>query len=70
MQDYPKAVGCPFYRSDDGRQKILCEGLIDGSSLTLTYVRGQDFRIQREVFCCEHYDKCEIYTMLMSKYES
>ena len=28
-------VECPFYCGDDGRQRITCEGILEGSSLTL-----------------------------------
>ena len=62
-------VRCPFYRSDDGRMRITCEGIVDGSSLALTYVRRKDFQIQMDVFCCEHYKKCEVFRMLMEKYQ-
>ena len=62
-------VKCPFYKHDDGRRRITCEGIVDGSSLALTYVRRKDFQIQMDVFCCEHYKKCEVFRMLMEKYQ-
>lgn len=59
-------VECPFYKADDGNQKrILCEGIIDGSTLALTYRLRADYDTQLGVFCCEHYKKCEVYRMLM-----
>ena len=61
---------CPFYRSDDWqRKRIICEGIVDKSTLALTYHRKKDFDTQLCVFCCEHYKKCEVYTMLMEKYD-
>ena len=64
------AVHCPFYKYDDGKQRITCEGLVDNSSLALIYSRRNDYETQINVFCCEHYKKCEIYRMLMdAKYE-
>ena len=63
-------VQCPFYRFDDGRRTITCEGIVEDSSLALIYRQYADYETQISVFCCEHYKKCEIYRMLMSsKYE-
>lgn len=62
-------VQCPFYKYDDGRRRITCEGLIDKSSIALIYLTRGDYDTQLLVFCCEHYKKCEIYRMLMEKYE-
>jgi hypothetical protein len=66
-------VLCPFYKYDDGKRCITCEGLVgdkDDSSLALIYHSKRDYEAQIDVFCCEHYLKCEIYRMLMAaKYE-
>ena len=62
-------VQCPFYKYDDGKQRITCEGIVDNSSLALIYQRRNDYETQINVFCCEHYKKCEVYRMLMEKYE-
>lgn len=57
---------CPFYRSDDGqKRRIICEGIVDRSTLALTFRQRSDYETQLGVFCCEHYKKCEIYRMLM-----
>lgn len=61
-------VQCPFYRTDSDR-RITCEGIIDGSTLTLYYRKKQDYKIQMRTFCCNHYEKCEVYRMLLQKYE-
>ena len=66
-------VQCPFYQYDESREKggahrIFCEGIVDRSNLVLTYRRKKDFRKQLNIFCCEHYRKCEVYRMLMEKY--
>lgn len=62
---------CPFYKSDDGQKKrIICEGIVDKSTLALTYRHRTDYNTQLSVFCCEHYKNCEIYRMLMeAKYD-
>lgn len=62
-------VQCPFYKADDGYRRITCEGIIDDSSLALIYRRKRDYETQITVFCCEHYEKCEVYRMLMEKYD-
>ena len=62
---------CPFYKYDDGKKRrIICEGLVDKSTLALTYRHKDDYDTQLRVFCCEHYKKCEVYRMIMeAKYE-
>lgn len=61
-------VQCPFFKYDDGARRITCEGIIDDSSLTLIYHRKCDYETQIKVFCCEYYRKCEVYRMLVDKY--
>ena len=62
-------VKCPFYKYDDGKRRITCEGIIDDSSLALIYHNKRDYEMQIDTFCCEHYTKCEVYRMLMDKYD-
>ena len=62
-------VKCPFYKKDDGKRSITCEGLVDRSSILLQYILKKDFEMQMDVFCCQHFEKCEVYRVLMEKYE-
>lgn len=62
-------VQCPFYKFDDGKRRITCEGLVEDSSVALIYRKKRDFTAQVDVFCCKHYKRCEIYQALMKKYE-
>ena len=67
-------VLCPFYQYDESLNKqraykITCEGIVDSSTLVLSYRRKRDFQTQLDIFCCEHFSRCEIYRMLMEKYE-
>ena len=62
-------VKCPFYKYDDGKRRITCEGIIEDSSLAQIYHKKTDFEQQLSVFCCEHYRKCEVYGLLIGKYE-
>ena len=61
-------VLCPFYKFDDGKRRITCEGIIDDSSVALIYHRKQDYETQILVFCCQNYAKCEVYGLLKNKY--
>lgn len=63
-------VQCPFYKHDDGKKRITCEGLIgEGSSLALIYHRKDDYEMQITEYCCNRYICCEIYRMLMKNYD-
>lgn len=60
-------VMCPFYNYSDSRKhKIACEGIVDNSCIHLFFQNRQDFQIQMDTFCCEHYTKCEVFNMLMN----
>lgn len=62
---------CPFFRSDVSEQKrIICEGIVDSSTLALYFNRKKDYETQLCVFCCDKYKKCEVYNMIMkAKYD-
>lgn len=62
-------VVCPFYRSDDGKQKITCEGLVDRSSISWNFTFKADYSVQMETFCCKYPEKCEVFRMLNDIYE-
>lgn len=63
-------VHCPFYKYDNGKTRIVCEGIVDGSTITNTYQRKDAYLNQITGYCCGTFDKCEIYRMLMqNKYE-
>ena len=62
-------VKCPFYKYDDGRRRITCEGLVDKSSIALIYLTRGGYDQQIDSFCCERYQQCPLYKMLMKKYE-
>ena len=62
-------VTCPFYVTDNGKNRLICEGLLPGTQLQNYYRKRKDFKLQTEVFCCRHYDKCEVYRALELKYE-
>ena len=61
-------VQCPFYKYDQIK-RIVCEGLIDNSNISLGFLNWRDYEIHMLTFCCKHYEKCELYGMLMQKYD-
>ena len=61
-------VSCPFFLNDDGKKEICCEGINDSCKVCLRFENRQDFRIQLDTFCKEHYKNCEIYRAAMEKY--
>lgn len=62
-------VRCPFYKHDDGRRRITCEGIVEDSSVALIYQKKADYETQIRVFCCENFEKCEVHRMLVDKYK-
>lgn len=62
-------VKCPFYKSDDTRG-ISCEGLTEESILHLIFKMKLPKRKYKSRYCDSHYMSCEIYQMLMKKYDA
>lgn len=63
-------VKCPFYKYDDGKRRIVCEGAFDeGDSLANVFRKGGGYERQMEVFCCGDHTKCELYRMIAARYE-
>lgn len=62
-------VLCPFYHSDDGKHRIICEGVVDHGNLTLFFNRKSEYNQHITHLCSESYSECEVNKMLMQKYE-
>lgn len=63
-------VQCPFFKFDDGKKRqIACEGICEGCITILSFKLKSEWEKQIDVFCSEHYRKCEVYRMLMDKYQ-
>lgn len=62
-------VQCPFFLHCDGRKRVTCEGVADGSRLQWVFRRRLDYDIHLKTFCCQHYGNCEVYRLAMEKYE-
>ena len=50
---------CPFWRRLNG-QRIGCEGLTDHCRIILAFDSPYKRDQHEEIFCCEHYRRCEI----------
>lgn len=63
-------VKCPFYRYDDGKRRIVCEGAFDeGDSLANIFRKNDGYVRQMDIYCCGDFTKCEIYRMVMGRYQ-
>lgn len=63
-------VQCPFYKEDDGRSFIKCEGFGNARYSQQKFHTKAEYETQMYVFCCKHHKKCEYYRMLMkTKYD-
>ena len=61
-------IPCPFFTGEEGKfagKKILCESPVPGSNLGLYFREKQPYLDQLRIFCCQHYEKCEIYRAVM-----
>lgn len=48
---------------------ITCEGVGNSCNLSLRYMDKHDYELQLEVFCKDHFQNCEVYRMILEKYE-
>ena len=64
----PKRPECPFFQRLETRA-VVCEGIVDKSSLVWRFRAIKDRDTQYKVFCCENYEKCETYALLEALHE-
>lgn len=62
-------VCCPYYRSDDGKRSIDCEGVTDSSRVRMCFISRDEYEKYIEHYCCRHYHACQIYRAVESTYE-
>lgn len=67
---WEKYVQCPFYKNDDGKRTITCEGVINGAVNRTVFTTQKKQRIQMEKYCCKLYFACPVYQMVEKKYET
>ena len=62
-------VKCPFYKYDDGKNRIDCEGCTGSRTTRVLFNTKADQKRHLNGFCCGQYKKCPIAEMLNKKYE-
>lgn len=62
-------VQCPFYKQDDGKGRLDCEGVGNACSLSQSFLSKDDFQKWLQELCCQGYHKCRLYRIIMEKYE-
>lgn len=63
-------VLCPFYKGiRTNNPMIVCEGIMDGTLLHITFTYKNDMMEYAKEYCCDDYKKCQLADMLFSKYE-
>jgi hypothetical protein len=61
-------INCPFYKAT-ATQSISCEGITDDCITKLLFTSPEKRDLHRKIYCDNQYKKCEIYNMLVKKYE-
>lgn len=62
-------IKCPFYRQYT-MDTVRCEGIMDGTTVGISFADRKDCYRHMLVFCQEHFKNCEIYRMVMdARYE-
>lgn len=64
------SVECPFYKYDDGKKGITCEGAVNGCINRSLFDTQSKQRKHLEKYCCKVYSACPIFQMLEKKYEN
>ena len=62
-------VQCPFYKQDDGKSKLDCEGVGNACSLSQSFAFKNDLLKWLQELCFQNYHGCKLYRMIMEKYE-
>lgn len=61
-------VLCPYYITDNGRDRIVCEGLTVGGQTQSFYRHRRDYAVQMEICSSWSYWRCPICDALDGKH--
>lgn len=61
-------VKCPFYKGDKG-VKLVCEGIDLKCNIHHQYEKKENKDRRMQKYCAGDYSKCELYKILIKKYE-
>ena len=59
---------CPFFETS-GIKMVTCEGVSEGNRLCILFNDTKRRLSWRRTFCDKRYEECEVYKMLIKKYE-
>lgn len=62
-------VGCPFYRGDDAKKKITCDGVVPDTAADTRFRSRKERERHMDLFCCKNYICCEVYRANMANCE-
>lgn len=62
------SVICPFFIGKD-RNKIVCEGIVAGSSMSMSFASPADCVTWRKDFCSKDYPLCPFAGFLNDKWD-
>ena len=62
-------IKCPFYRYDDTKIRITCEGTTESNSISQTFHTKAEFKNYIRKYCCKSYKSCKLYELAMEKYK-
>lgn len=61
-------VKCPYYKGEE-KQKIFCEGVLEGSAIHLAFDTNPNLREYKNRFCKGRYNRCLLAEMQNRKYD-
>ena len=53
-------ICCPFFVAH-GKREIVCEGMIEGTSMCHTFKETEEKSWHQENYCEKNYKRCEMY---------
>ena len=59
---------CPYYNGEE-KQKIVCEGVQEGSAIHMAFDTPQNRRDYKKCFCNRGYNSCLVADMLNRKWD-
>ena len=64
-------IKCPYYKREErkGQTKIVCEGILEGTSLHQTFGNLADLKKHKNAFCMGRYNRCPVAEALNRKYD-
>lgn len=60
-------VQCPYYHSQN-KYTIRCEGIVPDTTTETHFRTTAGKEKHMEVWCCRHFERCEVYAAISEKY--